>query len=198
MDSSAEFTQCLHSHICPDWKMKAFNRSCEDYGYCGCVTTGTGPGSCGHPGDWMFDRCWKIWQMGYARYCGHVCPGTSSSEMGLYWKLNLWPHGSLWDICHPGEFEGETSAVGSWSGVTLEMVDFVTASTAPGKHVTSGKSWEGVTLETMGVWPQIQGLGWCHPWDCGCDPRFRVWKGVSLWSLRTCDPMWRVWEVGSP
>ena len=56
-----------------------------------------------------------------------------------------------WDVCHPGDFEGETSGVGSGSGVTLEMVDFVTAGTAPGKHVTSGISWEGVTLETVGV-----------------------------------------------
>ena len=24
---------------------------------------------------------------GYVRYCGHVCPGTSSSEMGPYWRL---------------------------------------------------------------------------------------------------------------
>ena len=55
----------------------------------------------------------------------------------------------LMDVCHPGDFESETSALGSGSGVTLEMVDFVTAGTAPGKHVISGTSWEGVSLETM-------------------------------------------------
>lgn len=58
------------------------------HGYCGRVSTGTGPGSCGHPGDCGCLTIGKISERwGFTRYCGHVCPGTSSSEMEPYWRL---------------------------------------------------------------------------------------------------------------
>ncbi|MXQ95443.1 hypothetical protein E5288_WYG019439 [Bos mutus] len=73
---------------------------------------------------------------------------------------------SLWDICHPGDFEGETSALGSGSGVTLEMVDFVTTGSGVGVTLEivdlqpQVQGCEGgFTLEIVDVWTQVQDLG---------------------------------------
>lgn len=89
------------------------------HGYCGRVTTGTGPGSCGGLEDLMFDSLLKDLTDGVTLgYCGHVCPGV----------LVRWGHtgdcesvtpAELWDICH-----WRLLKVNLRCGVTLEkMVD---------------------------------------------------------------------------
>ena len=107
-----------------------------------------------HPGVWMCDPGSRYGKKCHPGDCGYVKPCIGSGG---------------WD--HTGNSGCENPGTGSGRGVTLET-----------GRVTPVHGPRGcVTLETMDMRPQVQGLEGMSPWKLWIyDPRYRV-GGWSPW-----------------